>query len=59
MLNEISQMQKYKDHVFALINGRQIQKINIYTKQTRLKTNLYVEHVCNSEIWGSREKKRE
>jgi hypothetical protein len=32
MLNEVSQAQKHKGHMFSLIHGRYIQKINIYTK---------------------------
>jgi hypothetical protein len=32
ILSEVSQTQKDKDHLFSLINGRQIQKLNIYTK---------------------------
>jgi hypothetical protein len=32
MLNEVSQAQKNKGHMFSLICGRQIQKINVYTK---------------------------
>jgi hypothetical protein len=33
MLNEVSQAQKHKGHVFSLTLGRQIQKKNIHTKQ--------------------------
>jgi hypothetical protein len=32
MLSEVSQAQKNKGHLLSLICGRQIQKINIYTK---------------------------
>jgi hypothetical protein len=48
MLNEISQAQKDNGCMFSLICGRQIQKINIFTKQAWSYTNSYVEHVCNS-----------
>jgi hypothetical protein len=34
MLNEVSQVQKDKGHMFSLICGRQIQKTNVYTKPT-------------------------
>jgi hypothetical protein len=41
MLSEVSQIHKDKDHMFSLICGRQIQKINIYTK-----TNVIIyEHI--------------
>jgi hypothetical protein len=55
MLSGVSQTQKDKDLMFSLICGRQIQKINVYTKQTCSYTNLYVEHVCNSgaTLWNS------
>jgi hypothetical protein len=33
MLSEVSQAQKDKGHIFSLICGKQIQKINIYKKQ--------------------------
>jgi hypothetical protein len=48
LLSEISQVQKDKNCMFPLICGRQIQKINVYTKQMRSYTHLYVEHTCNS-----------
>jgi hypothetical protein len=35
MLSEVTQAQKHKGHTFSLICGRQIQKVNIYTKTTR------------------------
>jgi hypothetical protein len=33
MLSEVRQFQKDKSHMFSLICGRQIQRINTYTKQ--------------------------
>jgi hypothetical protein len=33
ILSELSQVQKDKGCMFSLIYGRQIQKINVYTKQ--------------------------
>jgi hypothetical protein len=48
MLSKASQAQKDKGCVLSLIHGRQIQKINIYTKASMMMYNLYVEHVFNS-----------
>jgi hypothetical protein len=31
-LSEVSQARKDKGHMFSLIHGRQIQKINVFTK---------------------------
>jgi hypothetical protein len=36
MLSEVSQVQKDKGHLFSLIRGREIQKINIYTKTNKI-----------------------
>jgi hypothetical protein len=33
-VKQISQVQKQKGHTFSLICRREIQKINIYTKET-------------------------
>jgi hypothetical protein len=35
-LSEVCQVQKGKGYMFSLIYGRQIQKMNIYTKQTHI-----------------------
>jgi hypothetical protein len=36
MLSEVSQSQKDKGCMFSLVCGRQIQKINIYTKASTI-----------------------
>jgi hypothetical protein len=53
ILSEVNQVQKDKGRIFSLICERQIQKINIYTKQTWSYTNSDVGHVCNSRttVW--------
>jgi hypothetical protein len=40
--------------MFSLICGRQIQKINIYTKTNMTIYSVYVEYVCNSvtTLWN-------
>jgi hypothetical protein len=45
ILSEVSQVQKDKSHIFSLINGRQIQKINIYTK-TNMITYAFIYRTC-------------
>jgi hypothetical protein len=44
MLSEVSQAQKDKGHMFSLISGRYIQKINIYTKMNMI---IY-KHICRT-----------
>jgi hypothetical protein len=46
ILNEVSQAQKHKGHMFSLVHGRYVQKINTYTKASIIIYTLYVEHVC-------------
>jgi hypothetical protein len=41
MLSEVNQAQKDKGHMFSLVHGRQIQKINIYTK-----TSMTIYRTC-------------
>jgi hypothetical protein len=41
MLSEVSQIQKDKGHIFSLIHGGKIQKINIYTnKHYHIQTHM-------------------
>jgi hypothetical protein len=60
MLSEARQDQKLNSHMFPLICGRYIQKINIYTKPNMI---IYKTHGCNSgtTLWnsGKERKKRE
>jgi hypothetical protein len=52
MLSEVS--QKHKGHVISLIHGREIQKINIYTK---INTIIY-KYVVVDLFYGTQEKRK-
>jgi hypothetical protein len=41
MLSEVSQYQEDKGGMFSLLCGRQIQKINIYTRTKCAHTQMY------------------
>jgi hypothetical protein len=63
MLGEVSQAEKDKGCMFSLICGRQIQRVNIYTKTNMIIFKLIAERVCNTAtvLWnlGKEERKRE
>jgi hypothetical protein len=46
MLSKVSKVQKDKSHMFSLICGRQIQKMNVYTNtsntHTHTHTHIYI-----------------
>jgi hypothetical protein len=63
-LSEVSQIQKDKGCMFSLIYGRQIQKINIYTKNKhdhiqKYMQNMFVIVEQHLGTWGRKERKRE
>jgi hypothetical protein len=62
MLSEVSQDQEDKGCMFSLICGRQIQKINIYTKPSMIIYEIEQERLCSCfkcGIVGVEEKKDE
>jgi hypothetical protein len=58
-LGEVSQAQKDKGPRFSLICGRQIQRINIYTKTSMITHKLI--HVRNNgaSLWNSEKEGKE
>jgi hypothetical protein len=60
MLSEVSQVQKDKGHAFSLLCGRQIQKINMYTKTSMIickhKYSMFVIIELHYGIWGGKGK---
>jgi hypothetical protein len=48
MLSEVSQVQKDKGHMFSLIHGKWIQKINIYTHTKKNPNMIKYKLICRT-----------